>query len=77
MYNIMAEGFRFVYLAFRLAYGLVRCKLERRCSRARGADVSFRDVTIETPDRKCDRRMESCHAPEACAEDFGDLKKSQ
>ena len=30
---------------------LVRCKHERRCSRARGEDVSFRDVTIETPDR--------------------------
>ena len=42
---------------FRLAHGLVRCKHERRCSRACGADVSFRDVTIETPGRKCDRWM--------------------
>ena len=42
---------------FRLAHGLVRCKHERRCSHARGADVSFRDVKIETPDRKYDRRM--------------------
>ena len=30
-------------------HGLVRCKHERRCSRARGADVSFRDVTIKIP----------------------------
>ena len=53
----MAEGFRFIYLAFRWAHGLVRCKHERRCSRACSADVSFRDVTIETPDRKFDRGM--------------------
>ncbi len=32
-------------------HGLVRCKHERRCSRARGADVSFRDVKIKIPDR--------------------------
>ena len=37
---------------FRLAHRLVRFKHEHSCSQARGADVSFRDVTIETPDRK-------------------------
>ena len=57
----MAEGFRFIYLAFRFS-AWVRCKHERRCSRARGADVPFIDVTIETPDRKYARgmRMTSC-----------------
>ena len=28
-------------------HGLARCKHERRCSRARGADVSFRGATIK------------------------------
>ena len=49
-------------------HGLVRCKHERRCSRARGADVSFWDVTIKIPDRGCDQGCEWCHAPEAWAE---------
>ena len=52
-------------------HGLVRCKHEHRCSHARGVDVSFRDVTIKIPDRGCEWR----HAPEACMEDFGDLRK--
>ena len=30
-------------------HGLVKCKHVRRCSRARGVDVSFRDVTIKIP----------------------------
>ena len=47
---------------------LVRCKHERRYSRTRGADVSFRDVTIRIPDRGCDQGREWCHAPEAWAE---------
>ena len=47
----MAEGFRFIYLAL----GLVRCKHECRCSHARGADMSFRDVTIKIPDRDVTR----------------------
>ena len=49
-------------------HGLVRCKHERRCSRVRGADVSFRDVTIKIPDRGCDQGCEWRHAPEAWAE---------
>ena len=53
---------------FRLAHGLVRCKHGCRCSRACGADVSFRDVTINIPDRKCDQGCEWRHAPEAWAE---------
>ena len=39
-------------------HGLVRCKHERRCSRTRGEDVSFRDVTTETPDRNMTRGCE-------------------
>ena len=35
-------------------HGLVRCKLERRCWRARGEDVSFTDVKIKVPYRKVD-----------------------
>ena len=73
--NIMAEGFRFIYLVlglvrlrtFRLS-AWVRCKHERRCSCTRGADVSFRDVTIKIPDRGCDLGCEWRHAPEAWAE---------
>ena len=38
---------------------------ERRWSCARGADVSFRDVKIETPDRKFDRGMWMMSCPEA------------
>ena len=49
-------------------HGLVRCKYERRCSRACGADVSFRDVTIKIPDRGCDQGCEWRHAPEALTE---------
>ena len=63
--NIMAKGFRFIYPAFglvrlrtfRLAHWLVRCKVERRSWRARGEDVSFRDVKIKIPDRKFDQDM--------------------
>ena len=53
---------------FRLAHGLVRCKHRRRCSRKRGVDVSFSDITIKIPDRRCDQGCEWRHAPEACAE---------
>ena len=55
-------------------HGLVRCKYERRFSRACGADVSFRDVTIKIPDRRYDQGCEWRHAPEAWAEIF---EKSQ
>ena len=50
--NIMAEGFRFMPLGlvswepFGSAHRSVKCKLEHRCWRACGADVSLRDVTI-------------------------------
>ena len=47
---------------------LVRCKHERRFSRACGADVSLRDVTIKIPDRWYDRGCEWRQAPEAWAE---------
>ena len=49
-------------------HGLVRCKHGRRCSHARGTDVSFRDVTIKIPDRGYDRGCEWRHALEAWAE---------
>ena len=49
-------------------HGLVRCKHECRCSRTRGADVSFRDVTIKIPDRGCDQGCEWRQAQEAWAE---------
>ena len=60
----MAEGFRFIYLAFGFSepfgsvHGLVRCKHERRC---------HSDVTIKIPDRD-DQECEWHHAPEAWAE---------
>ena len=38
-------------------HGLVEC----RCSRARGADVTIRDVTIKTPDWKWNRGREWRH----------------
>ena len=75
--NIIAEGFRFIYLAFGFSlaekpfgsvHGLVRCKHECRCSRACCADVSFRDVTIKIPDNGFDQGCEWRHAPEAWAE---------
>ena len=44
-------------------------------TRARGEDVSFRDVKIKIPDKTW--RCEWRHAPEACAEDFGGFEKSQ
>ena len=49
-------------------HGLVWSKHEYRCWRARGADVSFRDVTIKIPERGCDQECEWRHAPEAWAE---------
>ena len=52
--------------------GLVRCKLEHRCWRARGEYVSFTDVKIKIP-WGCEWR----HAPEVQAEDFGRFEKSQ
>ena len=63
---------------FRSVHGLVRCKHERRCSRAHGADVSFRDVSIKIPDRnetrdvsdvthrKCGLRFEKSQLVEFC-----------
>ena len=54
-------------------HGLVRCKHDHRCSRARGVDVSFRYVMIKIPDRGYDQGCEWRHAPEAWAEI---LKKS-
>ena len=48
---------------------------ERRCSRACGEDVSFRDVKIKIPDRTWG--CEWPHASEACAEDLGEFEKSQ
>ena len=39
-------------------HGFVECT----CSRACGVDVTIRDVTIKTPDRKCDRGREWRHA---------------
>ena len=67
----MAEGFRFIYLAFRLAHGLVRCNMNAGIH----AHVSFRDVKIKTPERFMTGGCEWRHAPEACAEDLGDLRK--
>ena len=70
----MAERFRLIYLVLGLVrlrtlrHGLVRCKHERRCSRARRADVSLRDVTIKIPDRGDDQGCEWRHAPEAWSE---------
>ena len=49
-------------------HGLFRCKHERRCSHTRGADESFRDVTIKIPDRGRDQGCEWRHASEAWAE---------
>ena len=85
MCNIMTEGFRFIYPAlglvrlrtFRLAHGLVRCKLERRCWRDRGEDVSFTDVKIKSQIGSVTRGYEWRHAPEAYAEYFGRFEKSQ
>ena len=56
-------------------HGLVRCKHERRCSRARGEDVSFRDVKIEIPDRNYDQGMwlTSCTGSVG----FGGFEKNQ
>ena len=49
--------------------------VECRCSRACGADVTIRDVTIKTPDRKWTGTwMTSC--PEATRWGFWDLKKA-
>ena len=62
---------------FRLAHGLVRCKHERRCSSARGEDASFTDVKIKSQIDMWAGGWEWRHAPEVCAEDFGDLKNSQ
>ena len=65
-------------ITFRSAHGLVRCKLERRCWRACGEDVSFRDVKIKIPIKNLTWGCEWRHAPQARAEDLGDFeKKSQ
>ena len=42
---------------FGLVHGLVRCKHEHRCARARGEDVSFKDVKIEILDSNWNRVM--------------------
>ena len=49
-------------------HGLVRCKHERRCSRACAERTYHSDVTIKIPDRGCDQGCEWRHAPEAWAE---------
>ena len=68
-YIFVTNGQRLVRLrTFRSVHGLVRSKHERRSSRARGADVSFRDVTIKITDSGCDQGCEWHHAPEAWAE---------
>ena len=75
----MAEGFRFIYLAFgfSLAENLSAqhmSKLGANLSTgvdARGEDVSFIDVKIKIPWR-CEWR----HAPEARG-GFGEIRKSQ
>ena len=82
--NIMAEGFCFIYLAFGFnfgwepfgsAHGLVRCKLEHRCWRACGENVSFTDVQIKIPKSRCDQGCEWRHAPEACVKDLVRFEK--
>ena len=64
--NIIAEGFRFIYLAFGVkldwepfssVHRLIRNKLEHKCWRPLGEDVSFTDVKIKIPDRKVDQWM--------------------
>ena len=57
-------------------HGLVRCKHVRRCSCACGEDASFTDVKIKPQIANRTRGCEWCHAAEAWAEDFGDLRKS-
>ena len=47
----------------------------RRCSRTRGADVSFRDVTIETPDRECDQGMWMTSCTGSLRGGFGGFEK--
>ena len=70
--NIIAEGFFFIlsfFVLYILSFCLVRLRtfllvhelgahIERRCSRARGADVTIRDVTIKNPYRKWYRGRE-------------------
>ena len=58
-------------------HGLVRCKHECRCSRARGEDASFTDVKIKPQIGNWTRECEWRHALEAWAKDFGDLRKKQ
>ena len=79
----MAEGFRFIYLAFlfcsaetlSLSAWVSLVQHERRCSCARGEDVSFRDVKMKITDRNMTGGWQRRHTPEASAEDFGDLRK--
>ena len=52
--------------------GSLGAHIERRCSRARAADVTIRDVTIKNPDKKWDVN----DVIPGSAEDLGDLKKS-
>ena len=46
-------------------------------ARAGGADVSFRDVTIETPERKYDRGMWMTSCTESVRGGLGGFEKSQ
>ena len=57
-------------------HGLVRCKHERRCSRARGEESSFKDVKIKPQIEKWTTGCGWRHAPEAWVEDLGDLRIS-
>ena len=51
------------------------CKLEHRCWRARGEDVSLTDVKIKILKSGCDQGCEWRHAPEAWVEDLGIFEK--
>ena len=69
--NIMAEGFRSIYLAFGFSKAenlSAQCMGYLGANMSTGVHVSFRDVTIKIPDRRCDQGSEWRHAPEAWAE---------
>ena len=56
--------------------GLGRWKHERRCSRARGEDASFRDVKIKIPDLNINQGMWVTSRTRSVGWGFGDLRKS-
>ena len=77
--NIMAGGFRFMPMGLvrlrtsRLSAWVSKMQHERRCSRTRGADVSFRYVKMKIPNKGMG--MTSCTG--SAWRILGDLKKSQ